>query len=398
MRIIVFFTSILISFLGGLIVYRCCKDGKRLTRSISGLTLLIVVLDLSLLRIGVLFDILDWGIFEYSSKKSSFFSLIAGFLNPILLITHFYFLVKPGRLIKRILFCFFVALIILFIAGYLDYSIFESKKIELILAFTVVFFFFINLEVFFFSKIWDVQFKIWVITISCVQIIGILMAFWQIEVDGIKGDYSTLISNQMNLIIMNILILLSFVLILQFPRILSGDIGFVENYDKIDEMERTIHRLTSYASLNPKLWRFFHGSVSFQKFTNDEILIKELEKHSSEIYHKITIYELSVIQNLGEYDLVNDLYTLSQKVKVNSTILELFFKVYCNYSWSKYVKLLRVLRAEYLINNDFLLKNDMNALALEVGFNNRVTLYNNFKDFLGRAPSVSKEELVNLPM
>lgn len=394
MHLIVLFTSILISLSGGLIVYRFFKDGNSLTRSISGLTLLLIVLDLSVLRIGVLFDIFDWGIFVYSFK-SSFFSLIAGLLNPILLITHFYFLVKPGRLVKGILLCFFVALIILFVAGYLDYSIFELKKIELILAFTFVFFFFINLEVFFISKVWDVQFKIWVITISCVQIIAILMAFWQIEVDVIKGDYSTLISNQMNLIIMNILILLSFSLVLQFPRILSGDIGFVENYEKIDQMEQTIHKSTSYASLNPKLWRFIHGSFSFQQFTNDEILIKELEKHSSEIYHKITIYELSVIQNLGDYPLVNDLYTLSQKLKVNSAILELFFKVYCNYSWSKYTKLLRVLRAEYLISNDFLLKNDMNALALEVGFNNRVTLYNNFKDVLGHAPSVSKEEAVN---
>ena len=390
MNLIVFFTSILISISGGLIVYRFFKDGNRLSKSTSALTLLLIVLDLSVLRIGVLFDIFDWGIFEYSFK-SSIFSIVAGFLNPVLLITHFYFLVKPGRLIKGILFYFFVSLIILFIAGYLEYSLFGLRKIELILAFTFVFFFFINLEVFFISKIWDVQFKIWVITISCVQIIAILMAFWQIEVDGIKGDYSTLISNEMNLIIMNILILLSFALVLQFPRILSGDIGFVENFDKIEQMEQTIHRSTSYASLNPKLWRFTHGSISFQKFTNEVILIKELEKHSSEIYQKITFYELSVIQNLGQYDFVTDLYTLSQKLKVNSAILELFFKVYCNYSWSKYTKLLRVLRAEYLINNDFLLKNDMNALALEVGFNNRVTLYNNFKDVLGRAPSVSKE-------
>ena len=390
MNLIVFFTSILISISGGLIVYRFFKDGNSLSKPISALTLLLIVLDLSVLRIGVLFDIFDWGIFEYSFK-SSIFSIVAGFLNPVLLITHFYFLVKPGRLIKGILFCFFVSLIILFIAGYLEYSLFGLRKIELILAFTFVFFFFINLEVFFISKIWDVQFKIWVITISCVQIIAILMAFWQIEVDGIKGDYSTLISNEMNLIIMNILILLSFALVLQFPRILSGDIGFVENFDKIEQMEQTIHRSTSYASLNPKLWRFTHGSISFQKFTNEVILIKELEKHSSEIYQKITFYELSVIQNLGQYDFVTDLYTLSQKLKVNSAILKLFFKVYCNYSWSKYTKLLRVLRAEYLINNDFLLKNDMNALALEVGFNNRVTLYNNFKDVLGRAPSVSKE-------
>ena len=390
MQLIVLFTSILISISGGLICYQFFKQGNSLTTSIASLTLLLLVLNLSVLRLGLIFDIFDWSIFRYS-LKSSFFTFIAGFLNPILLITHFYFLVKPRKLIKGILLCFFVALIILFIAGYFDYSIFEAKKIELILAFTVVFFFFINLEVFFLSKIWDMQFKIWIITISCIQIISILMAFWQIEVDVIKGDYSTMINNEMNLIIMNILILLSFVLILLFPRILSGDIGFVENSDKVEQMEQTIHRTTSYASLSPKLWRFTHGSISFQKFTNDNNLINELEKHTSEIYHKITIYELFVIQNLSEYPLVTDLYALSQKLKVNSAILELFFKVYCNYSWSKYTKLLRVLRAEYLINDDFLLKNDMNALALEVGFNNRVTLYNNFKDVLGRAPSVSKD-------
>lgn len=389
MHLIVLFTSILISLLGCLIVYRFFKDGNRLTRSISGLTLLLIVLDLSVLRFGVLFDIFDWGIFRYSFK-TSFFYFIAGFLNPVLLIVHFYYLVKPSGLIKKLLTTFFIILIALFIAGFFDISVFEIKKIELILGFTFIFLFFINLEVFFLSKIWDVQFKIWIITASCVQIVAILMAFWQIEVDTMRGEYPTLISNQMNLIIMNILILLAFFLVLQFPRILSGDIGFVENYSSIDVIEKDILGLTSYASLNPQLWRFIHGSLSYQKFTNDVNLIHELEKHSSEIYNKINFYEYSVIQKLDEITIIEDFFTLSQKLKVNSAVLALFFEVYCNYSWSKYVKVLRVLRAEYLISNDFLFKNDMNALALKVGFNNRVTLYNNFKDFLGRPPSSSK--------
>lgn len=389
MHLIVLFTSILISLLGCLIVYRFFKDGNRLTRSISGLTLLLIVLDLSVLRFGVLFDIFDWSIFRYSFQ-TSFFYFIAGFLNPVLLIVHFYYLVKPSGLIKKLLTTFFIILIALFIAGFFDISVFEIKKIELILGFTFIFLFFINLEVFFLSKVWDVQFKIWIITASCVQIVAILMAFWQIEVDTMRGEYPTLISNQMNLIIMNILILLAFFLVLQFPRILSGDIGFVENYSSIDVIEKDILGLTSYASLNPQLWRFIHGSLSYQKFTNDVNLIHELEKHSSEIYNKINFYEYSVIQKLDEIAVIEDLFTLSQKLKVNSAVLALFFEVYCNYSWSKYVKVLRVLRAEYLISNDFLFKNDMNALALKVGFNNRVTLYNNFKDFLGRPPSSSK--------
>lgn len=389
MHLVVLFTSILISLLGCLIVYRFFKDGNRLTRSISGLTLLLIVLDLSVLRFGVLFDIFDWSIFRYSFK-TSFFYFIAGFLNPVLLIVHFYYLVKPSGLIKKLLTTFFIILIALFIAGFFDISVFEIKKIELILGFTFIFLFFINLEVFFLSKIWDVQFKIWIITASCVQIVAILMAFWQIEVDTMRGEYPTLISNQMNLIIMNILILLAFFLVLQFPRILSGDIGFVENYSSIDVIEKDILGLTSYASLNPQLWRFIHGSLSYQKFTNDVNLIHELEKHSSEIYNKINFYEYSVIQKLDEITVIEDFFTLSQKLKVNSAVLALFFEVYCNYSWSKYVKVLRVLRAEYLISNDFLFKNDMNALALKVGFNNRVTLYNNFKDFLGRPPSSSK--------
>jgi YesN/AraC family two-component response regulator len=170
----------------------------------------------------------------------------------------------------------------------------------------------------------------------------------------------------------------------------------VENYSRMDKVEEVVLSTTSYASLNPQLWRFVHGSFSYKKFPADENLIKELEKHSSEIYHKITFYEFSGIQNFNKSTFVDDFYTLSQELRVNSTILELFFRVYCNYSWSKYVKLLRVLRAEFLINNDFLLKNDMNALAFEVGFNNRVTLYNNFKDFFGYPPSESKAQRVNL--
>ena len=390
MQYIVLITSVLIFLLGGFITYKFFKEGNRITSSVSTFTILFIIIDLSVLRIGVLFDIFEWGIFKYSFK-SSFFYFIAGFLNPVLLMLHFSFLVKPSGLIKKFLFIFLIILVILFIAGFFDFSLFGLKKIEFILAFTFIFLFFINLEVFFLAKIWDVQFKIWIITVSCIEIISILMAFWQIEVDTIRGSYSTLISNQMNLIIMNILILLAFVLVLQFPRVLSGDIGFVENYSRIDEIEEDILRSTSYASLKPQLWRFVHGSFSYQKFTNEVVLTKELEKHSSEIYKKIIFYEFSVIQNLDGYTAIEDLFTLSQKLKVNSTVLDLFFKVYCNYSWSKYVKVLRVLRSEYLISNDFLLGNDMNSLAVEVGFNNRVTLYNNFKDLLGHPPSLSKQ-------
>ena len=389
MLYIVLITSLLIFLLGGFIVYKFFKEGNGITSSISTFTILFIILNLSVLRIGVLFDIFDWGIFRYSFK-SSFFYFIAGFLNPVLLMVHFYSLVKPSGLIPKFLTTFLIILIALFIAGFFDISVFGIKKIELILGFTFIFLLLINLEVFFLSKVWDVQFKIWIITVSCIQIISILMAFWQIEVDTIRGGYSTLISNQMNLIIMNILILLAFVLVLQFPRILSGDIGFVENYSRINEIEEDVLGLTSYASLNPQLWRFIHGSLSYQKFTNDVNLIHELEKHSSEIYNKINIYEYSVIQKLDGFTGIEDFFTLSQKLKINSAVLALFFEVYCNYSWSKYVKVLRVLRSEYLINSGFLLNNDMNALAIEAGFNNRVTLYNNFKDLLGHSPSSLK--------
>jgi hypothetical protein len=361
-----------------------------MTSSVATFTMLFLILDLSLLRIGLIFDIFDWGIFQYS-LKSSLFYLIAGFLNPVLIIVHFYYLVKPSGLIKKILFALLAILLTLFIAGFFDLSVFELKKIELILGFTFIFLLLVNLEVFFLTKIWDEQFKIWTITVSCIEIIAILMAFWQVEDGTIRGDYSTMISNQMNLIIMNILILLAFFLVLQFPRILSGDIGFVENYTRIDEMEVTVLSSTSSASLNPQLWRFVDGSFSYQKFTNEENLINELKKHSSEIYNKISLYEYSVILQLEEYTVIEDLFTLSQKLRVNSAVLELFFKVYCNYSWSKYVKVLRVLMSEHLISNGFLLKNDMNTLAVEVGFNNRVTLYNNFKDLLGHPPSSAKQ-------
>ena len=389
MQYIVLTTSLLIFLLGGLIIYKFFKEGNRITSSIATVTILFIIVDLSVLRIGVLFDIFDWGIFKYSFK-TSFFYFVAGFLNPVLLMVHFYYLVKPTGMIRKFLTFFLVILITLFLAGFFDISVFGIKKVELILAFTFIFLLLINIEVFFLSKFWDVQFKIWIITTSCVQIVAILMAFWQIEVDTIKGDYSTLINNQMNLIIMNILILLSFALVLQFPRILSGDIGFIENNSRIDEIEKDILSSTSYASLNPQIWRFVDGSISYQKFTTEKNLIKELEKHSSELYKKINFYEHSTIRQLGGYDPIKDLFSLSQKLKVSSAVLELFFKVYCNYSWSKYVKVLRVLRSEYLINNGFLLKNDMNTLAVESGFNNRVTLYNNFKDLLGYPPSFKK--------
>ena len=390
MQYVVLITSVLILLLGGLITYKFFKEDNRMSSSVASFTLLLLILDLSLLRIGLIFDVFDWGIFQYSVKSSTFY-IIAGYLNPSLLVVHFYYLVKPSGLTKNILFTLLTILITLFIAVFFDLPVFGLKKVELILVFMFLFLVIINLQVFLRVKILDVQYKIWIITVSCIEIISILMAFWQIEDVTISGNYSTLISNQMNLIIMNILILLAFFLVLQFPRILSGDIGFVENYTRIDEMEETILSSTSFASLNPQLWRFVDGSFAYHKFTNEKNLINELKKHSSEIYKKISFYQYSVILQLEEHTVIEDLFTLSQKLKVSSAVLELFFKVYCNYSWSKYVKVLRVLMAEYLISNDFLLKNDMNALAVEVGFNNRVTLYNNFKDLLGHSPTSAKQ-------
>ena len=389
MQLILIFTSSLITLLGLFIVYRFFKSGNRITSSASTFTLLFLVLNLSIIRLGLIFDIFDISILQFSVKSSLFF-IISAYVNPLLIIVHCYYLVKPRGLIKRLLQALLAAFIILLTLYFFDYSIIELKPVELVLLFNFCFLLLVNLEIFFLSKIWDAQFKIWIIAISMVQIITILMKIFQIQDESIKGDYSTLINNQMNLIILNILILLCIFLILQFPRIISGDIGFDINYSRIDKLEKTILSSTAYASLNPELWRFVHGSSTYTKFTTHKNLMTQLDRHSSEIYHKITLYEFSGIQNLDEDIFVNDLYLLSQKLKVSSAILELFFTLYCNYSWSKYTKLLRVLRAEYLISNDFLFKNDMNALALKVGFNNRVTLYNNFKDFLGRPPSSSK--------
>jgi AraC-like DNA-binding protein len=385
MRLVVLITSLLIIIAGVILLVRFFSN-KANTYNSSAIILAILVADLVILRIGLISDHFAWEVFKYNTK-TGFFFIVAGYINPILVMIHFYLLIKPQRLIRYLMLFFSILLITLFIAHSLGNTPFGLKKVELILSFTFIFLAFSCLEVFFLSNYeWDHQFKVWILFISAIEIIAILMAFWQIEVEEIQGGYSTLISNQMNLIIMNTLILVSFALIGIFPRIQFGDIGFVEN-SRFEVLEREVLKLTSYRSIPLSIWRFKHGSDSFKKFTGDKELIRHLEAHSSEIYQKIYQYEITSIRGLNDNLVCSDLYNLSQKLKINHNILELFFATYNNYSFSRYKRIMRVFRAEYLIENGFLHTNDMNALAEEVGFNNRVTLYNNFKEILGISPS-----------
>ena len=112
MQLILIFTSSLITLLGLFVVYRFFKSGNRITFSCATFTLLFLVLNLSIIRLGLIFDIFDLSILQFSVKSSLFF-IISAYLNPLLLIVHCYCLVKPRGLIMRLLQALLAAFIIL---------------------------------------------------------------------------------------------------------------------------------------------------------------------------------------------------------------------------------------------------------------------------------------------
>ena len=155
-----------------------------------------------------------------------------------------------------------------------------------------------------------------------------------------------------------------------YDRIISGDIGY-RSLSKILEVQN-INAFSSYSTHN--LW-------IKPIIASEQVSIEDL--HINENIQRVIDCEINFISNSElNLDLYDSIYQLSQKTKVRLVDLEYLFKNHCKYSFSKYSKFIRVCKADYLINNGFLNSSTVDELALKVGFENRVTLFNNFKSFL----------------
>ena len=175
-------------------------------------------------------------------------------------------------------------------------------------------------------------------------------------------------------------------------RILTGDLRYdsIINFKKFDVNKNTI-----ILSLHSKyrIWNLrediFLDESDLLSSNDVDIIINNKSKFLKEIMQA----EIDFLQNKRDFKYLQNPFYFSELLGINyNTVLTIFNSV-CRYSFSDYTKLLRVLKADILIREGFLKTSDVDSLAKICFFNNRITLYNNFKKFLGKSISTHKKSI-----
>lgn len=183
-------------------------------------------------------------------------------------------------------------------------------------------------------------------------------------------------------------------IIFRFQRILTGDLR--NEYKSILVMKNnennSMNKLEFYSEF--KIWNN-HGPIPdrlLKGISKKNAILLETSK--SEILYKIRSLERDFICGEVSFDVFNNMYNLSEALNINFNALAIYFKPYCLYSYTDYIKLLRVLKADYLILSGFLKEHSAEQLSEACYFNNRITLYNNFKKFLNSSIRDRSSEVV----
>jgi len=117
-----------------------------------------------------------------------------------------------------------------------------------------------------------------------------------------------------------------------------------------------------------------------------------LSNKESEIIKKISIIEKNVINGLEKLNVFDSIYSLSEKINVKTYYLKNIFNK-CSSTYGEYKNRISIKRSELLIKEGYLLNKSVEQLSSEVGFNNRVTFYKNFKKYTGKNPTSIKKNL-----
>ena len=188
---------------------------------------------------------------------------------------------------------------------------------------------------------------------------------------GDKIERFSIVDGPFQIALANIMAIGALLYLYKFSdRILSGDIGY-KPLSKIIKIK---------------------ADTALECYSNSNIWIKPIVRSEN-----ISVESLHILENIqkiidceihciidDEFDskALTSIYSLSQKTKVKVNDLEYLFKNHCRYSFSKYSKFIKVCKADFLIQNGFLNDSTVDELARACGFENRVTLFNNFKSFL----------------
>jgi len=224
--------------------------------------------------------------------------------------------------------------------------------------------------------------KIWIGTITFLTTWTVFRAYFSSQ--GYSNTDFFEIFNEYA-VITNIAVTFLLIYTLINERILTGDIYLEEKLIKLSINQ------TDYSLFNKNLvvWEINSKPIwnrNDLENTVNENMKKYIKDNEYQLALKIYEFESkyfsgnSIIKNFNKL-------SFSDELNTSTNVLEAYFKLNCKFTISQYLKLIRVIRAEILIQKGFLHNSSIDNLAKVTGFNNRISLYNNYKKYLDSSPT-----------
>ena len=224
--------------------------------------------------------------------------------------------------------------------------------------------------------------KIWIGTITFLTTWTVFRAYFSSQ--GYSNTDFFEIFNEYA-VITNIAVTFLLIYTLINERILTGDIYLEEKLIKLSVNQ------TDYSLFNKNLvvWEI-NSKPIWNRNDLDNTVNENMKKYINDNEYQLAlkIYEFeskyfsgnSIIKNFNKL-------SFSDELNIKTNVLEAYFKLNCKFTISQYLKLIRVIRAEILIQKGFLHNSSIDNLAKVTGFNNRISLYNNYKKYLDSSPT-----------
>lgn len=185
-----------------------------------------------------------------------------------------------------------------------------------------------------------------------------------------------------------IIIFIDIALLIKGQRILTGDLRAEQKMElnkKLSSKEEP--NLAVHNTF--RIWNLNNNLSKISKLSDREREL--LENNKAAYIYKISQAEIDFVQAKRDFKFLQNPFYFSQELAIDSKLIDVIFDSFCRFSFSEYSKLMRVMKADFLMRQGFLNNSDVDALAERSYFNNRITLYNNFKKFFGTSISKHKK-------
>ena len=192
-----------------------------------------------------------------------------------------------------------------------------------------------------------------------------------------------------------IIIFIDLALLIKGQRILTGDLR-AEQKMELDKKLSSKEEPNLAWHNTFRIWNLNNNLSKISKLTDREREL--LENNKAAYIYKINQAEIDFVQAKRDFKFLQNPFYFSQELAIDSKLIDVIFDSFCRFSFSEYSKLMRVMKADFLMRQGFLNNSDVDALAERSYFNNRITLYNNFKKFYGTSIAQHKKEMIKEPL